>query len=246
MSASPTALDTPTPKRRRSPSEVGETAAPGSPSLALRGLEEADVEDDDGSGSTSEEMEHFEDDAMEGELQLGWFVEEAQFRKIYPDVKKRPAPKRKIKYKCKRGVLLDMSEQVHSMYVKIVRRHRDGVRNKKSILKKKHLKDKTRYKDIWQKMVGNCQIRVMKPAPITKEAEAPTALGLTLLPSGDTEDFTSASEFLWGASAYDGLETTSMTDGWKFEDVQVPKPNDDDGDGKGEKQTVQQKAPKTV
>ena len=93
LSASPKALDTPTPKRRRSPSEVGETAAPGSPSLALRGLEEADVEDDDGSGSTSEEMEHFEDDAMEGELQLGWFVEEAQFRKIYPDVKKTSAEK---------------------------------------------------------------------------------------------------------------------------------------------------------
>ena len=90
-----------------------------------------------------------------------------------------------------------MKEERHSQFVKLTKCSKDGIKNKKVLLKKRHLKDKSSYKTIWQKLQNNAQVKITKPTPLTKDPGAPTAFGLVMThDEEDIDGFMTASEHL--------------------------------------------------
>ena len=175
-----------------------------------------------GSDSDEERADRFQKGYMNGEEALGYFMDPKHFRSQFPDIKKRPVPKKaKFAYNGKLGVLLDMSIDEGSFRTKVTKCSEDGVRNSRNIIKKKHLKDKSKYKDIWSKLVNNqCAVRVTAPRKLSNDADTPVYYGITKIPDGasgdDPDSFRSAAEEFWGGEFFEGTEAPQLQDGWSL------------------------------
>ena len=190
----------------------------------------SDIPFDDGSSSDDERAHRFQKVSFKGEEGAGYFMTFENYKFCYPNVKKRPKAKKLFNYNGRHGGVANMSVGEGDFRTKITKVTEDGVMNQRTVVKQRHLKDKSQYKKVWENLVNKqCAVRITSPAKLTNDPSSHIAYGLTKVPGADDdhEGFKSAAEEFWGGHFVDGADAPSLQDGWEFEEAAATVDADD-------------------